>query len=99
MKIQFLDDYIRNLDDHTGKYHHNILGGAVSEDDDHSSVNEEKQENNEEDLDALATAEENEAKDLASLAAANRILRGAREKQHQVRTSRGYYPQQRAARS
>ena len=31
MKIQFLDDEIRDRDDRTGKYHNNILGGAVDE--------------------------------------------------------------------
>ena len=46
------------------------------------------------DLDALATAQEAEAEALASLATANRTLRGARVKQRHVRQSLGYYPQQ-----
>ena len=45
------------------------------------------------DLDALATAQEEEAEALASLATAKRTLGKAREKQ-QVRQSRGHYRQQ-----
>ena len=37
MKIQFLDDEIRNHDDRTGKYHNNSLGGAVDEDEDQTT--------------------------------------------------------------
>ena len=102
MKIQFPDDEIRNHDDRSGKYHNNILGGAVNEDDDHLPGNEQDLENNEEHLDALATAqeegEEEEEEALASLATANRTLQDAREKQHQVRMSRGYFPQQQVQR-
>ena len=94
MKTQFPDDEIRSHDDRTGKYHNNILGGAVCEDDDFLPENEEGPETTEEDLDALATAHEAEAEALACLATANRTLWEAREKQHQVRQSRGYYPQQ-----
>ena len=84
MKIQFPDDEKRHHDDTTDKYHNNILGGAVLK----------KRENNDGDLDALATAqEEEEAEALVSLAIANRTLREARDKQHQVRMSRGYFPQ------
>ena len=34
MKIQFPDDEVRHHDDHTGKYHKNILGRVVDEEDD-----------------------------------------------------------------
>ena len=37
MKIQFLDDEIRNHDDRTGQYHDNSLGGAVDEDEDQTT--------------------------------------------------------------
>ena len=37
MKIQFLDDEIRNHDDRTGKYHNNSLGGAAEEDEDQTT--------------------------------------------------------------
>ena len=87
LKIQFPDDEIRNHVDRTGKHHNNILEGAVNEDDDHLPGDEQELENNEEDLDALATAQE-EAEASASLA----TLRDAREK-HQVRISRGFFPQ------
>ena len=39
LKIQFLDDEIRNHDDRIGKYHNNILGADI-EDDDLLPVNE-----------------------------------------------------------
>ena len=42
----------------------------------------------------MATAQEDEAEALGSLATANRTLRVARDKQHQVRMSRGYFSQQ-----
>ena len=71
-----------------------FLGGAVDEEDEHFSGHEEGLENNDEYLDALATAQEEEAEALASLATANRTLREARDKQHQVRMARGYFPQQ-----
>ena len=98
MKIQFPDDEIRHHDDRTGKYHNNILlGGAVDEEDDQVTRAEVELENNDEDLDALATAQE-EAEALVSLATANRTLREVRDKQHQVRMSRGYFPQQQSQR-
>ena len=78
MKIQFPDDEIRNHDDRTGKYHDNNQGGAVNQYDDH----EEGQETTEEDLDALVMAQEEQ------------VDSDGREKQHQERMSRGYYPQQ-----
>ena len=64
MKIQFLHDEKRDHDDRTGKYHNHILGGDVNEDDDHLTKNGEEQENSEEDLDALATAQEEEKQTL-----------------------------------
>ena len=67
----FPNDEIRNHDDRTSKYHNNILGGAVNEDDYDVTKNEEEQENSEEDLDTLATAQQEEADALASLATAN----------------------------
>ena len=83
MKIQFPDDEIRHHDDRTGTYHKNILGGAVTAYDGHLPKDEEEiAHNDEEDLDALATAQE-EAEALASLATGNRTVRDAREKQHQ----------------
>ena len=54
MKIQFPDDEKRHHDDPTDIYHNNILGGAVLK----------KRENNDGDLDALATAQEEEAEAL-----------------------------------
>ena len=98
MKIQFLHDEKRDHDDRTGKYHNHILGGDVNEDDDHLTKNGEEQENSEEDLDELATAQEEEADALASLATANRTLQDAREKHHQVRVSRGQCPQKQGQR-
>ena len=59
------------------------------EEDDQLLGDEDELENNEWDLDALATAQE-EAGALASLAEA---LRDARKTQHQIRMSRGYFPQ------
>ena len=57
-KIQFPNDEIRNHDDRWSKYHNNILGGAVNEDDEHLSGYERELENNKEDLDPLATAQD-----------------------------------------
>ena len=95
LKIQFSDDEIRYHDDRTGKQHDRFLGGAVDEEDEHFSGNEEGLENNDEYLDALATAQqEEEAEALASLATANRTLREAQDKQHQVRMARGSFLQQ-----
>ena len=70
LKIQFPDDEMRYHDDRTGKQHDRFLGGAVDG----------GLENNDEYLDALATAQEDEAEALASLATANRTLREARDK-------------------
>ena len=56
MKIHFPDDEIRHHNDHTGKYHDNILRGAVDEEDDQFPGDEEELENNDGNLDALATA-------------------------------------------
>ena len=50
------------------------------------------------DLDVLATAQEEEVEALTSLATANRILREARAKQHQVRMARGFFLQQQSHR-
>ena len=72
-KIQFPDDEIRYHDDRTGNHHNTLLGGAVEEEEEQMSVHEEILENNDEDLDALATAQE-EAEALTSLATANRIF-------------------------
>ena len=98
--IQFPDDEIRYHDDLTGKHHNTLLGGAVEEEEEQISVHEDILENNDEDLDALATAqeEEEEAEALTSLATTNRTLREARDKQHQVRMSRGNFPQQQSQR-
>ena len=51
MKIQFLDDEIRNHDDRTGKYHNNSLGGAVDEDEDQTTRDPEVTESWRDDLD------------------------------------------------
>ena len=98
LKIQFPDDEIRYHDDRTGKQHDRFLGGVVDEEDEHFSGHEEGLENNDEYLDALATAQKDETEALASLDTANRTLREARNKQHQVRMARGYFPQQRLQR-
>ena len=50
------------------------------------------------DLDVLATAQEEEVQALTSLATANRTLREARAKQHQVRMARGFFPRQQSHR-
>ena len=97
LKIQFPDDEIRYHDDRTGKQHDRFLGGAV-DGRKHFSSHEEGLENNDEYLDALATAQEDEAEALASLATANKTLREARDKQHQVRMSPGYLHQQHSQR-
>ena len=86
------DVVIRNHDDRTGKYHNYLLGGAAEEGESLSTVDGEEHGTRKEDLDALAAAQEAEA--LASLASANRALKGAREKQHQARQSRAHCPQQ-----
>ena len=100
MKIQFLDDEIRNHDDRTGKYHNNNLGGAVDEDEDQTTRDPEVTESWRDDLDgwggdleALDTGQEEkeEAEALTSVAPANRTLREARAKQHQVRVSLGFF--------
>ena len=88
LKIQFPDDEIRYHDDRTGKHHNSLQGGAVEEKEERMSVHEEILENNGEDLDALATTQEEEAEALTSLAIANRTLLEARDKQHQVVTAR-----------
>ena len=49
-------------------------------------------------LHVLTRAQEAEAEALASLATANKTLRDAREKQYQVRQSRGCHPQQQGQR-
>ena len=77
-----------------GKHHNTLLGGAVEEEEEQMSVHEESHENSDDDLDALAKAREEEAEALTSLVTANRTLREDRDKQHQVRMSRGYFPQQ-----
>ena len=94
MKIQFPDDDIRNHDDRTGKYHNNILEVPSMRTTIICQRMKKSQRNNEDNLDALAAAQEEAAAALASLVAANRALRDACEKQHQVRMSRGYFPQQ-----
>ena len=98
MKIQFPDDEIRYHDDRTGKHHNTLLGGAVEEEEEQMSVHEESHENSDDDLDPLAKAQEEEAEALTSLVTANRTLREARDKQHRVRMSRGYLPQQQSQR-
>ena len=98
LKIQFPDDEIRYHDDRTGKHHDTLLGGAVEEEEEQMSVHEESHENSADDLDALAKAQEEEVEALTSLVTANRTLRQARDKQHQVRMSRGYFPQQQSQR-
>ena len=67
LKMQFHDEKIRYHDDRTGKRHDRFLGGAVGEEDEHFSGHEEGLENNDEYLDALATAQEEEAEALAFL--------------------------------
>ena len=67
MKIQIPDDGMRNHDDRTGKYHDHISGGAVDEDDDLLLGDDEGPGVSEEDLDALATAQEAEAEALTLL--------------------------------
>ena len=94
MKMKFPDDELRHHDDRTGKYHNNILGDAVDEEDDQLSRAEEERENN---VVALVAAQE-KVEALVSLATANRKIREARDKQHQVRMSRGYSPQQESQR-
>ena len=56
MKIQFLDDEIRNHDDRTGKYHNNSLGGAVDEDEDQTTRDPEVTESWRDDLDGWGGA-------------------------------------------
>ena len=63
MKIRFADDEKRNHDDRTGKYHNNILRGAVGEDDDLLCGTDEGLDTTEEDLDALATAQEGKSEE------------------------------------
>ena len=98
LKIQFPDNEIRYHDDRNGKHHNTLLGGAVEEEEEQMSAHEETHENSDDDLDALAKVQEEEAEALTSLATANRTLREARDKQHQVRMSRGYFPQQQSQR-
>ena len=62
--------------------------GAVDEEE-HFSGHEEGLENSNEYLDALSTAQKDEAEALASLATGNRTPREAPDKQHQVRIARG----------
>ena len=62
----------RYHDDRTGKQHDRFLGGAVDEEDDQFPGDEEEPEHNDGDLDALATAQEDEAEALVPLATANR---------------------------
>ena len=64
------------------------MGGTVGEKDDPFPGG---------DLDALATAQE-EAEALVFLATENRTRRDDRDKQHQLRMSRGYFPQQQSQR-
>ena len=66
LKIQFPDDEIRYHDDRTGKHHNTLLGGAVEEEEEQMSVHEESHENSDDDLDALAKAQEEEAEALTS---------------------------------
>ena len=98
MKIKFPENEIRNHVDRTRKYNRNILGGSVSEEEDQMTGDMGVPESSGDHLDVLATAQEEEVEALTSLATANRILREARAKQHQVRMARGFFLQQQSHR-
>ena len=95
MMIQFPKDEIRNHDDRTGKYNNNILASAVNVEENQLTGDMEVPDSSGDDLDVLATAqEEEEVEALTSLATISRTLREARAKQHQVRMARCFFPQQ-----
>ena len=77
MKIQFPLEEIRNHDDRTGKYNNNILGSAVNEEEDRLTGDLEVLESSGDDLDVLATAQEEEVEALTSLATNISTLRHA----------------------
>ena len=98
MKKQFPDDETRNHDDRTGKYHNNILGGDVNEDDDHLTRTEQEQERT---VRKILTHWPRHSKKKQTLwhpwpqqTEHSRML----EKHHQVRVSRGQYPQKQGQR-